>query len=304
MDPKRIILAGGSGFLGQALAKALIARKYEVVVLTRSPRERNDGVKEVEWSVAHIGDWIKYLEGAEAIVNLTGRNVNCPHTPENLREILESRVNAIRAISVGFAHVTHPPRTWVQAAATGYYGDTGNRLCDEQSAAGSNDLAKLCVQWESAFNKADAPNVRRVLLRIGFVLGREGGALPVLARLTKLFLGGSVGNGKQYISWIHLADLVQMFIAAIERQDLSGTFNAVAPNPVTNAEFMRGLRRALHRPWSPPAPEFAVRLGARLMGSEPSLALVSQRCTPEKIVATGFEFQFPQLAAALDDLCR
>jgi uncharacterized protein (TIGR01777 family) len=141
-------------------------------------------------------------------------------------------------------------------------------------------------------------------LRIGFVLGRESGALPVLSQLTKLFLGGAVGSGRQYISWIHLEDLVQMFVAAIEREDLSGTFNAVAPNPVTNAEFMRELRRALHRPWSPPAPEFAVRLGARLMGSEPSLALVSQRCAPKRFAEAGFVFQFPQLVSALNDLCR
>src|SRR5882757_3112186 len=115
MDPKRIILAGGSGFLGHALATVLVARKYEVIVLTRSPRDRSDGVMEVEWSGAHVGEWIKYLEGAEAIVNLTGRNINCPHTPENLREILQSRLNSVHAIWGAFAHVTRPPRIWVQA---------------------------------------------------------------------------------------------------------------------------------------------------------------------------------------------
>ena len=304
MNPKRIILAGGSGFLGNALAKALVARQYEVVVLTRSPRHRKDGVIEAEWDGVHVGEWIKYLEGAEAIVNLTGRNVNCPHTPENLREILESRVNSVRAIALAFGHVKHPPRVWVQASATGFYGDTKDRLCTENVFAGSDDLAKVCAQWENAFNSVDAPHLRRVVLRIGFVLGRESGALPVLARLTKWFLGGSVGDGKQFISWIHVADLTQMFLAAIEREDLSGTFNAVAPNPVTNREFMRELRQALHRPWSPPAPVFAVRLGARLMGSEPSLALTSQRCAPNHFLAAGFEFRFPELKPALADLCR
>ena len=304
MKPKRIILAGGSGFLGQALAKELATRKYEVIVLTRSPRERSDGVTEAEWDGAHVGEWLKVLEGAEAIVNLTGRNVNCPHTPENLREILESRVNSVRAIAQAFRHVKHPPRVWVQASATGFYGDTKDRLCTENIFAGSDELAKVCAQWEDAFNAVDAPKLRRVGLRIGFVLGRESGALPVLAKLTKWFLGGSVGSGRQFISWIHIADLTQMFLAAIEREDLSGTFNAVAPNPVTNAEFMRELRRVLQRPWSPPAPEFAVRLGARLMGSEPSLALTSQRCAPKRFAAAGFEFQFPELASALEDLCR
>lgn len=304
MKSKRIILAGGSGFLGNALAKALVARQYEVVVLTRSPRQRGDGVTEVAWDGAQIGDWMNFLEGAEAIVNLTGRNINCPHTPKNLREIMESRVNSVRAISLAFGQVKHPPRVWVQASATGFYGDTQDRLCSEDIVAGSNELAKICEQWEGAFHSVVAPKLRRVVLRIGFVLGRESGALPVLAKLTKWFLGGSVGNGQQFISWIHLADLTRMFVEAIECDDLSGTFNAVAPNPVTNAEFMRELRRVLHRPWSPPAPEFAVRLGARLMGSEPSLALVSQRCAPERFVAAGFEFQFTELRAALENLCR
>jgi uncharacterized protein (TIGR01777 family) len=301
---KRIVLAGGSGFLGRALAKALRVRNYDVVVLTRTPRERSDGVKEAEWTGEHVGEWIKFLDGAKAIVNLTGRNINCPHTPENLRDILESRVNSANAIAQAFGHVRRPPRVWVQASATGFYGDTQERVCGETAPSGSDALSKICRDWENALTIANLPETRKVIVRIGFVLGRGGGALPVLARLTKFFLGGAAGSGKQFISWIHLADLMQMFIAAIEREDLSGTFNAVAPNPVRNADFMRGLRRVLHRPWSPPAPEFAVRLGAKLMGSEPSLALLSQRCVPERFFAAGFEFQFPELRPALEDLFR
>jgi len=298
MNPKRIVLAGGSGFLGQALAGVLVARNYEVVVLTRSPRGRNDGVREVAWDGENLDKWVECLDGAEAVVNLTGKNINCPHTPENLREITASRVDSVNAIAAAYSQVKTPPRVWVQA------GDSKDRLCEEVSPNGTDALSQICRDWENAFAGADLPQTRKVTLRIGFVLGRESGALPVLARLTKWFLGGSVGSGRQYISWIHLADLVQMFIAAIERENLSGIFNAVAPNPATNAEFMRELRRALHRPWSPPAPEFAVRLGAKLMGSEPSLALTSQRCVPKRFVETGFDFQFPQLAPALADLCR
>jgi NAD dependent epimerase/dehydratase family enzyme len=135
------------------------------------------------------------------------------------------------------------------------------------------------------------------------VLGRESGALPVLARLTRWFLGGSAGSGRQYLSWIHLADVVGIFAAAVANPALTGTYNAVAPSPVTNVEFMRELRGALHRPWSPPAPALAVKLGARLLGTEGSLALVSQRCSAQKLLAAGFRFQFPELAPALSDLC-
>jgi uncharacterized protein (TIGR01777 family) len=304
MNEKHIVIAGGSGFIGRALAQEFSARGFEVVILTRTPSERNDGVREVAWDAKNSGAWIQFLDGATAVINLTGKNINCPHTPENLREILASRVDSVNALAAALAQLQMPPRVWVQASAVGFYGDTGAVACNETSPAGANALAEICRHWEAAFNSANTPATRKVVLRIGFVLGRDGGALPVLARLTKWFLGGAVGSGRQYISWIHLADLAKMFVAAVENDYLSGPFNAVAPVPVTNAEFMRGLRGVLGRPWSPPAPEFAVRLGARLMGSEPSLALISQRCVPEKFMAAGFEFQFPQLRPALGNLCR
>jgi uncharacterized protein (TIGR01777 family) len=302
MNKARVLLAGGSGFIGQSLARELLARNYEVVILTRAPRERFDGSREVEWSGANVGEWIKYLDGAEAIVNLVGRNINCPHTPENLREITESRVNSVCAIVAAFDHVKNPPHVWVQAGAIGFYGDLNDTVCDENSPPGNDALAEVCQRWEAAFNSATTPKTRQVLLRIGFVLGCDGGALPVLSRLTRWFLGGTVGSGKQFISWIHLADLTRMFMSAIENENLSRTFNATAPDPVTNAEFMRELRRALHRPWSPPAPVWAVKLSSRLMKSEPALALAGCRVVPGRFLEAGFKFQFPDVRGALKNL--
>jgi uncharacterized protein (TIGR01777 family) len=302
MNQKRIVIAGGSGFIGTALAKELIARDYEVIVLTRSPSERGDGIREEEWDGEHLGEWIKFLDGAVAIINLTGKNINCPHTAGNLRAITESRVTSVNAIAAAILHVKTPPQVWVQAGAIGIYGDTRHHLCDESSPAGNDALAGVCKLWEGAFDSAKTPATRKVLLRIGFVLGRDGGALPVLEKLTKCFLGGSAGSGGQFISWIHIADLTRMFVEAIERAALSGTFNVVVPQPVTNQEFMRELRRALYRPWSPPVPELAVRLGAWLMDSEPSLALDSQRCAPKHFLGAGFEFQFSELRPALENL--
>jgi uncharacterized protein (TIGR01777 family) len=302
MNSKRIVIAGGSGFIGNALAKEFLARGFEVVVLTRSPKTRADGVAEIFWDGKNVGDWAAQLEGAEAVVNLTGKNINCPHTAENLRGLTASRVDSVNALAAAVAKLKSPPRVWVQASATGFYGDTGDQICDESAPSGRNNLSNICRDWENAFAATNFSNTRKVTLRIGFVLGHGGGALPVLSKLTKLFLGGAVGNGRQYISWIHLADLVQMFVAAVENEKFSGTFNAVAPDAVTNAEFMRELRRALHRPWSPPAPVFAVKLGARLMGSEPSLALVSQRCAPKRFLEAGFKFQFSDLPGALVNL--
>jgi hypothetical protein len=304
MSQKRLVIAGGSGFIGRALAREFSTRGFAVVVLTRAPRERRDGVLEAAWDGVHPGAWTTLLEGADAIINLTGKNINCPHTPENLRDITASRVDSVKAIATALGQVKLPPRVWVQASAVGFYGDTGSAICDEGAPVGSDPLANVCRQWEAAFVTASLPPIRKVTLRIGFVLGRDGGALPVLRRLTRCFLGGAAGSGQQYVSWIHLADLVAMFVAAVEDEKISGTFNAVGPQAVTNGQFMRELRRVLHRPWSPPAPEFAVKLGARLLGSEASLALVSQRCVPKRLLAGGFKFQFTDIASALSDLCR
>jgi len=301
---KRIVIAGGSGFIGSALAREFAKRGYAVVVLTRAPRERQDDVREVTWDGRTPGEWSEELDGAEAVINLAGKNINCPHTPENLRALIASRVDSVNAIAAAIAKTKVPPRVWVQAGAIGYYGDTRDNPCTESAPNGSGTLAEICCAWEAAFTAAAVPATRKVTLRIGFVLGRAGGALPVLARLTKFFLGGAAGSGRQFISWIHLTDLTRIFVTAVEQEDFSGPFNAVAPNPVTNADFMRELRRALHRPWSPPVPAFAVKLGAKLLGSEPSLALTGQRCAPARLAAAGFKFQFPELPPALAELCR
>jgi uncharacterized protein len=307
MDKKRIVLAGGSGFLGRALAGELLRHQYEVVVLTRELREReeDDPVREVEWDAEHIGDWIKCLDGAQAVVNLAGRSVNCRHTPARLREIIESRVNSVRAIAAAICHVKQPPPVWVQAGAVGFYGNGGDRWCDETSPNGQTPLAEVCRAWEEACHAAAALHTRRILFRIGMVLGRDGGALPVLTHLTKWFLGGAAGNGRQYVSWIHIADLNAMFRQAIEPENyLDGTYNAVAPQPATNAEFMRALRRACFRPWCPPAPAWAVRLAARLTQADPSLALEGCRCAPKRFQEAGFDYRFPELRGALKNLCR
>jgi uncharacterized protein (TIGR01777 family) len=302
MNKRRVVLAGGSGFLGRALAVELLKLNYEVVVLTRTPCNRDDGIKDALWDGKNSGEWIQFLHGAEAVVNLAGRGIQCRYTPENLRELVSSRVDSVLAIAAAIGRVTHPPRVWVQAGAVGFYGDPKDRLCDENSPAGNDTLAGICQPWEVIFNSASTPKTRRVLLRIGFVLGRDGGALPVLATLAKWFLGGTVGGGKQFISWIHVDDLSRMFIESIGREELAGTFNAVGPNSVMNKEFMRELRRALHRPWSPPAPEWAVKLGSRLMRTEPSLALTGCRVAPKRFLEAGFKFQFPELPGALENL--
>jgi uncharacterized protein len=299
---KRVILAGGSGFIGRALATDLLAQDCEVIALTRTPRPRSDGVREIVWDGRTVGEWLINLEGAEAVINLAGHTINCVHTPANRRLILESRVNATRAIGDAIRRTTTPPRTLVQASAVGFYGNTGDNVCDDTSPGGSGFLAEICRAWEGALDANSLPRTRGVVLRFGVVLGRDGGALKPLAKLTRWFLGGAAGNGRQFISWIHQNDLNRIVLAAMEREEWHGVFNAVAPNPVTNAEFMRELRRAWHRPWSPPAPAFAVRLLAPLLGAAPSLALEGQRAVPGRLLEQGFQFHFPTLPHALREI--
>ena len=299
---KRVILAGGSGFLGQSLALLLAQRGYEVVILSRSPVAPWGMAKQLQWNGKTVGPWADHLDGAEAVVNLAGRSVNCRYTPANRREIVDSRVHSVQAIAEAIAHCDHPPKAFVQAGSLAIYGDAGDRWCDESAPHGKGFSVETCLRWEEAFHGCQTGNTRKVLLRIGFALGKDGGALEVLTKLAKLYLGGFVGNGRQYISWLHAVDLNHMFLWAIEKDELAGSFNATGPNPVTNAAFMRELRRVLKRPWSPPAPALAVRVASRFMGTEASLALTGRRCVPKRFAEKGLEFKFPKLGDALADL--
>jgi len=298
----RVLLAGGSGFVGQALTPALLSRNYEVVILTRQPSPRKDGATEIQWDGQNAGEWAGLLEGAEAVINLTGKSVNCRPTPENKREILESRLNSVRALGQALEHRSIPPKVFIQASGVGVYEDRGDAWSDESAPHGSDFMAQVCDQWEGAFNRIDAPNTRKVVFRLGVVLGRNGGFLKLLGALTRWFLGGQIGNGRQYISWIHIDDLIGMFLRAIDDRQTTGVFNACSPNPVTNKDFMREMRHALHRPWSPPVPTFAARIGSELMGSNADLAVASQRCTPKHFLDQGFQFVFPELRPALDNI--
>jgi uncharacterized protein (TIGR01777 family) len=298
----RVVLAGGSGFLGRALAEAFARAGYEPVVLTREVKGGRSRVRQVEWDGRNAGAWARELEGAAAVVNLAGRSVDCRHTPEHRREIVESRVNSVEAIGRAIAACAEPPKVLVQAASLAVYGDAGRRVCGEDAPAGRGFPAEVCLRWEQTFNSLELPATRKVLLRIGFVLGRDGGALPTLARLARLYLGGTVGEGHQYISWLHLRDFCRLVLWCVEREGAAGVYNATGPCPVTNAEFMCELRCALKRPWSPRTPAWLVRLGAFILRTEPALALEGRRCIPDRLVEEHFKFLYTNLESALADL--
>lgn len=298
-----VVIAGGRGFLGSALAAHLCRNGYRVVILSRSPEPAAVPAAEiVQWDAKSLGAWKDRLEGATAVINIVGKSVNCRYTHENRREIQASRLDSVRVLGQAIAGCRQPPEVLVQASSLAIYGDAGKRLCTEQTPPATGFSPEVCIQWEAAVNAMKLPATRTVILRIGFALGKDGGALQPLAALAKWFLGGSVGAGNQYISWIHIHDLNEMFRWSVERPVLSGVFNATGPTPVTNREFMRELRSSLRRPWIPPTPSWAVKAGAFLMGTEASLALTGRRCTPARFLEDGFQFRFPQLKGALADI--
>jgi uncharacterized protein (TIGR01777 family) len=305
MADGRVVIAGGSGFLGRSLARFLHGAGHEVVVLSRhEPREAGPW-RFVGWDARRVGDWAAELDGAAALVNLVGRTVDCVKTPDHCDEFLRSRVEATRALGEGCARVGRRPRVWVQMSTAHIYGDPPVAVCDESSATGYGLAPDVGRAWEAAFAAGRPGGVRGVVLRTSFVIGRGGGALATLARLTRLGLGGTVGHGRQGMSWIHSVDMNRIFGRAIGDEGMEGVYIATAPEPVSHREFMRALRRAMGVPIGLPAAGWMVRLGAPLLlRTDPELALYGRYCVPARLMREGFAFEFPSLEGALRDLLR
>lgn len=294
----KVIVPGGSGFLGRSLSSFLEARGYEVIVLTRHPERAND----IKWDGKTAGAWCEAVDGSSAIVNMTGRSVNCVYNDANKREIIDSRIDSVKAVQEAVEKSAKPTEVIVQVGSLAIYGDT-SQPCDEKAPHGEGFSVQVCQKWEEEFFRKELPRTRKCVLRTGFVLGPNGGALVPLRNLTKWFLGGTAGGGNQYISWLHIDDLNRMILACIEDQSLSGVFNATGPHPVTNREFMKALRKVLKRPWSPPAPSPLVRFGARyILKTDGSLVLTGRKCFPKRFEQLGFEFKYVDLESTLEDV--
>ena len=299
----RVVIAGGTGFLGRNLARHLVSMGHEVVVMSRHPSAEDRRWRHAKWDARTLGDWARHLDGADALVNLTGRTVDCVKTPDHCDEILRSRVESTEILGRALQHATALPRVWVQMATAHRYGDPPDAVIDEEAAFGYGLAPFVGGAWEEAFSRVVPSQVRRVILRTSFVLGRSGGALPRLTKLVRWGLGGKVGHGRQGISWIHEQDMNRLFARAIANDDVSGAYLATAPQPVSNSEFMRELRGALRIPIGLPAASWMVRLAAPLiLGTDPELALYGRYCVSRRLREEGFEFLFPDLGSALRDL--
>jgi uncharacterized protein len=304
----RIILAGGSGFLGNALAEKFIQRGCEVIVLTRSPRGRNDGAQEIFWDAKSLGDWARLVDGAEAIINLAGKSVDCRYTEKNRKAIIASRVDSTRVLGEAIAQSQSPPRVWLNSSSATIYKHTFDTPMSESGETGATPAAhdafsiEVIRQWERALDEAPTPNTRKVALRITLVFGKTGGVFPVLKRLARFGLGGKMGSGKQFVSWIHLEDFCRAVEWLIAKNELNGPINFAVPNPLPNHEAMRLIRESCHAPFGLPATEWMLEVGAFFLRTETELLLKSRYVVPGKLVESGFQFQFPELRGALENL--
>lgn len=302
---KRVIVTGATGFIGKALCFRLAEEGYEVVGLTRSLEKGKKlfGNRAIaaRWDGKSAENWQSFVDGALAIVNLAGENIGSGRwTSQKKESILRSRLDAGRAVVEAVESVEKKPEVVIQASAIGFYGSRDDELVDENSSPGEGFLASVAKEWELSTQKVESLDVRRVVIRSGVVLDRDGGAFLRLLKPFRLFAGGPLGSGRQWFSWIHLADELEAILFLLKRDELQWVFNLTAPESLIQKDFARLLGKILKRPSWLPAPGFMLRLFLGEMAEE--MLLVSQRVTPRRLVEAGFSFRYPQAQLALREI--
>lgn len=308
----KIVIPGGTGQVGAALSRAFTADGHDVVVLSRSPGKADWRI--LEWDAKTLGDWAGEIDGADVVINLAGRSVNCRYTPENRRLIKESRVNSAKVIGEAIRQALSPPRVWLQMSTATIYAHRFDAPNDDVTGIigggepGAPDTWNFSIDvarsWEKAADEADTPATRKVLMRAAMIMGPErGGIFDTLLNIVRVGLGGTAASGRQYISWIHEQDFIRSVYWLIEHEELSGPVNLASPNPLPNKQFMRILRRVWGMPIGLPAAEFMLEIGAFFMRTETELILKSRRVVPRRITGSGFTFDLPEWEPAAEDLC-
>ena len=295
----RIIISGGSGFLGQSLARFFTERGDQVSIISRS--RFNYPVKQISWSDSE--EILNALEGSDVLINLAGKSVNCRYTEKNRQEILDSRVATTRKLGTWLKTLANPPKAWLNASTATIYRHAEDRPMTEANGEIGDDFSmNVAKAWEAEFFSYEIKGMRQVAMRTSIVMGNSGGAFIPLKRLTKLGLGGKMGTGTQMVSWIHIEDFCRAVAWIIDHPELEGPVIITAPNPVTNAVQMKVLRNALKVPFGLPATQTLLRIGALLIGTETELILKSRWVLPEKLQHSGFNFAYPEIQEAFFDL--
>lgn len=315
MKNKKIIIAGGSGFIGEEMIR-YFGKDNTIVILTRqlpnSSNNRNQytsltstelsNITFIQWDGETIGPWQKELEAADMIVNMAGKSVNCRYTAKNKQEIIDSRVNATKIIGEAIHQLVQPPKLWINASSATIYRHAEDTPQDELTGEIKDDFSvRVCKQWEETLYAQRTPFTRKVALRMAITLGSGGVMIPYF-NLLKFGLGGKQGSGKQMYSWVHIEDTCRMIEYLYEQDELEGTFNCSSPNPVSNEQFMETLRKITHTKIGLPAFEWMLKLGAFVIGTETELVLKSRWVVPTKILQAGFVFKYPHLKDALEQV--
>ena len=306
MKAPNIILAGGSGFLGQLLRQHFLKQGCDVVVLTRSPRQMNGNSRECFWDGRTIGEWTRELDGADVLINLAGRSVDCRYTARNRRLMMDSRVDSTRVLGEAIARCANPPQVWLNSSTATIYKHNFGPAWDESGEIGATPEARdafsveIAREWERTFDAAPTPRTRKVALRMAMVFGcGKNSVFPVLCRLARCGLGGHMGSGRQYVSWIHETDLCRAIDWIVQHDEIVGPVNLAAPNPVTNREMMTSVRDVCGVPFGLPAAEWMLEVGAFFLRTETELIIKSRRVVPGRLLATGFQFRHAQMREAM-----
>lgn len=299
---KKIVIAAANGYLGKALVNYFADSDYSITCLCRKTTVL-ENAKCVVWDGKTLGTWASELEGATALINLAGKSVDCRYTDENKRQIIASRVDSTKVLGEAVANCRQAPQVWLNASSVTIYRNSEDLPMSENGEIGEGFSVEVCKQWEEAFFSTNTPHTRKAALRIAFVLGNSGGALPMLSRLTKMGLGGKMGKGTQYISWIHELD----FCRAVEwliNNPIEGGVNICAPQPVTNKVFMQNLRKAHKIPFGIPINTWMLEVGAVLLQTQTELVLKSRRVVPQRLKQSGFTFGYTTIEGALGSLAH
>jgi len=302
---KKLILAGGSGYLGHLLADYFKDKFNDIVVLSRHAAPTRKNIRTVIWSARESGCWVEELDGADVLINLTGKSVDCRYTKKNKAAIYASRLESTRALGYAIQRCTKPPKLWINASSATIYEASYDKDQTEATGIIGHDFSPdVCKKWEATFDWFILAGVRRVAIRTSFVLGSRGGALPVLMRLARAGLGGRQGTGNQYVSWIHGQDFARAIDWFITNDQAQGTYNVTAPGAVRNRTFMQQLQQHLGRSFGMRIPAWLLRIGAFFIRTEPELILKSRKVYPQRLLNEGFVFEFTDSKKALGDLCR
>lgn len=303
MKYHKVILAGGNGYLGKVLADYYRELAEEVLILSRKPMADSGNIRTKVWDGKEEGDWVKSLEGADLLVNLCGKNVNCRYTPINQAEIISSRTIPTRLLGKVIAKMARPPKVWINVTSATIYRYAEDHAQDEANGElGYGFSIEVCKQWEAAFFESETPNTRKIALRMGIVLGRNDSVFPRLLNLVRLGLGGHQGDGQQYVSWIHEHDVARCTEWLTDEEKMAGVINCVAPVAVKNMELMEVIRKAYGVPFGLPCPQWLLEIGVRLIGTETELILKSRWVSPLRLLDGGFTFQFAEIKPAVHDI--